>query len=184
MSFTQGTLPPGYGNAGQTIQNFMSTHDVLSSSRLSPLGLRARAAALLYRASWYASTSSVGTYSTAFPVNTAAYHATGYPADHSIWERNLMSFEATDSLLEKFVLSLPSLQDARSQLPRDVYRHLAVTHCLARICVVQLHYPFYDDELKSAAKTMSACKAIIAAVEMVPESTLVHTDPLLPVSVR
>lgn len=158
--YRDGSIPPDYGSSGQTLQNFMSAHDNLSGSRLSPLGCRARAAALLYRAGWYASTCS---------------------ADPLARERHAMSFEATDNLLDKFILSLPSLEVTCTQLPPEVHRHLAVTHCIARFAVVQLHYPFFEDELKSGAKIMAACKAIIAAVETIPAPMLAHADPLLPV---
>ncbi|GJE90909.1 C6 transcription factor domain-containing protein [Phanerochaete sordida] len=158
--YRDGDLPLDYGTTGQTLQNFTSTHDIRTAARLSPLGLRARAAALLYRAMWYASVSG---------------------ADTTARERHAMAFEATDSLLDKFVVSLPSLDTAGAQLPPDVHRHLAVTHCIARLAVVQLHHPFFDGELKSAAKCMSACKAIVAGVEAVPAGVLTHADPLLPV---
>ncbi|EKM50050.1 uncharacterized protein PHACADRAFT_130574 [Phanerochaete carnosa HHB-10118-sp] len=158
--YRDGTLPLDYGSTGQTIQSYLSAHDVLSSSGSSPLGLRARASALLYRASWYASSGST---------------------DPAARERHATSFETTENLLDRFILSLPSLEAARSQLAPEVHRHLAVTHCLARLAIVQLHWPFYDDELNSAAKIMSACKAIVVAAETVPASILAHVDPLLPI---
>lgn len=88
----------------------------------------------------------------------------------------------TDALLDKFLLSLPSLEAAATQYAPDIVRHLAVTHCIARLAVVQLHHAFFDDELKAAAKCMSGSKAIMGAVAAIPPASLAHVDPVLSVS--
>lgn len=103
-------------------------------------------------------------------------------ADPTVRELHAANFELTSTLLDQFILTLPSLQTAQAQLPPDVLRHLTVTHCLARMAICQLNYAFSDNELKSAAMCMGACKAVIGAALAVPVTSLSRTDPLLPVS--
>ena len=97
-------------------------------------------------------------------------------------ELHTASFELTDTLLDGFVISLPSLETSQTNLPPDVLRHILVTHCITRLAMCQLHYPFFEDELKSATKCMSASKAVICAAAAVPADSLTHIDPILPVS--
>ena len=94
---------------------------------------------------------------------------------------HLASFELTDALVAKFILSLPPLETVHVAFAPDVARHLAVTHCIAHFCALQLHYPFFDDDLTSAAKCMAACKNIMAAVAALPPGGWAHADPVLSV---
>lgn len=92
------------------------------------------------------------------------------------------SFIATDALLDKFILSLSSVRGGEGELPMYALRHLAITGCIARFAVVQLHYPFIEEQLQSATRSMSICKAMITSIKQVPKAHLADTDPLLSVS--
>ncbi len=64
----------------------------------------------------------------------------------------------------------------------EVVRSLVVTHCVARLAAAQLHSPWVNETIKSSAKCLSACKAIIAAVGVMPQESLRCVDPFLIVS--
>ncbi|THG95490.1 hypothetical protein EW026_g6169 [Hermanssonia centrifuga] len=163
-SFAEGNVPPWYGSVGGTIQRFLTdTESAGVDSGLSVLASRAQAAALLDRASWLSST---------------------YSSDPSILQTNQFAFEAFDTRIEKFILSLPSLTSLKDAPPYmqptpEVVRSLVVTHCVARLAAAQLHSPWVNETIKSSAKCLSACKAIIAAVGVMPQESLRCVDPFL-----
>ena len=111
-------------------------------------------------------------------------HVADLGVDPGIRELHANSFDMTDELLDKFFVSLPQIETAKTQLTPTVLRHIVTTHCLTRVALYQLHYPFVDEDLKSAAKGMSACKTVIASVAALPVSCLADADPLLAVSTR
>lgn len=90
--------------------------------------------------------------------------------------------QLTDSLIDKFLMSLPPMDSTIAQHRPEIVRSIAITHCLAHVSMVQLHYGYLETDLKSAAKCMGAAKAVLAAISAVPAGDLVHTDPVLPVS--
>lgn len=112
------------------------------------------------------------------------YRVTDSAVDPGLRELHANSFDMTDDLLDKFFVSLPQIETAKAQLAPTVLRHIVVTQCLTRVALYQLHYPFVDDDLKSAAKGMSASKTVIANVAALPADLLADADPLLAVSTR
>lgn len=105
-------------------------------------------------------------------------------ADPALLQEYQGAFDKVDAHIESFILSLPSLASLTSSpsTPPELIRSLAVTHALARVAVVQLHTPWVDESMRSAAKSISACKAIMAAIRSVPASRLGTVDPLILVS--
>lgn len=88
----------------------------------------------------------------------------------------------TDTLLDKLVLLLSRMQSSgEAERSPEALRCLAVTRCIAHFAMVQLHYPFIDDELQSATRCMNASKVIVPAIKSAPRASLVSADPLLPV---
>ena len=93
-----------------------------------------------------------------------------------------IDFSHLDALIENYIQGLPALSSLQNSFPRpspELIRSLVVTHSLARVAVVQLHIAFADESLKSAAKCLSACKAIIGAISCVAATTLCNVDPLM-----
>lgn len=103
-------------------------------------------------------------------------------ADPSIREYHSANVETTEALINQFIVLLGSMQTPPSRPSSDWIRALAVTHCIARLASMMLHFADMETSLKSATKAMSAAKAIIAAVATVPAVNMTQVDPLLPVS--
>lgn len=88
----------------------------------------------------------------------------------------------TDTLLDKLALLSSRMQSSgEAERSPEALRHLAITRCIAHFAMVQLHYPFVDDELPSATRCMTASKAIVPAIKSIPRAGLASTGPLLPV---
>lgn len=174
-------MPHDYGVGGRTVQRFlvdMPTFQV--GPRIATLALRAQAAALLDRATWLSSSCASGTLHRERSRETRPL--TKADVDPHLREFHNGNFENIEGLLNKFILFVTSLQNTQAQHSPDWIRSLAVTQCIARFAVMQLHSTFLDGDMKCAVKAMSSSKAILAAVQSFLPMNFRQVDPLLAVS--
>ncbi|KAI0782138.1 hypothetical protein C8Q75DRAFT_788457 [Abortiporus biennis] len=167
--YQEGNIPDGY-IASQTIDNFINDttstqlFSDLPSTVLSALALRAQSAALLDRSAWLSSICS---------------------SDPSSSVQHQTAFNALDNRIEQFILSLPTIASL-PDYPIEIIKSLGKTHMIARLAVIRLHMGFSDHNITSAAKCLSASKAIIAIFKAMTsgygDQLIVHnSDPILPI---
>ncbi|KAI0091621.1 hypothetical protein BDY19DRAFT_931391 [Irpex rosettiformis] len=159
--YVEGPVPPDYGVSGRTLHKFLYESQAFQPvARLPTLALRAQAAALLDRALFLSS-------SCALDPTLRAFHST--------------EFDGMEALLNRFILFLNNLWDSQAQHSTEWARNITITQCIARLATMQLHFAWFEDDIKSATKVMNACKAIIDHIQLLPPLHLRHIDPLLPV---
>ncbi|KAJ7908998.1 Zn(2)-Cys(6) binuclear cluster domain-containing protein [Mycena leptocephala] len=89
-----------------------------------------------------------------------------------------LSFNAIDTLIEGFKLSLPA--PAASHLPQDATRELLVVHALVHVAMIQLHNPFVVDiDASSRLRVLASARAIVAHLAQVPVGEFGFVDPIM-----
>jgi hypothetical protein len=86
-----------------------------------------------------------------------------------------VSFNSIDLVIERFKLSLPTVQ-------LNATREMVVIHCLVHVATIQLHNPFVADTHASRLRMLDAARAIVAYLAQVPLSEFVYIDPIMGVS--
>lgn len=101
--------------------------------------------------------------------------------DPTIRAMHSADFDNLEGLINRFTLFLGSLRESHAQHSVQWTRNIAMTQCLTRFAMMQLHYPWNEEDVKSAAKVMSATKSIVDTVRTLMPTNLQQVDPLLPV---
>ncbi|KAJ6585286.1 hypothetical protein B0H19DRAFT_417850 [Mycena capillaripes] len=83
-----------------------------------------------------------------------------------------VSFNSLDTLIERFKLSLPTVQ-----LPTS--REMLVIHSLVHVSTIQLHNPFVVDNNASRQRVLDSARAIIAYLGQVPVNEFGYIDPVM-----
>ncbi|KAJ7914466.1 hypothetical protein B0H13DRAFT_2461358 [Mycena leptocephala] len=83
-----------------------------------------------------------------------------------------VSFNSIDLVIERFKLSLPTVQ-------LNATREMLVIHCLVHVAAIQLHNPFVADTHASRLRMLDAARAIVAYLAQVPLNEFVYIDPIM-----
>ncbi|KAJ6585332.1 hypothetical protein B0H19DRAFT_926757 [Mycena capillaripes] len=86
-----------------------------------------------------------------------------------------VSFNAIDTLIERFKLSLPTVQSHST-------REMLVIHSLVHVATIQQHNPFVVDNDASRLRVLGSARAILASLAQVPLNEFVYIDSIMGVS--
>ncbi|KAJ7625251.1 hypothetical protein DFH06DRAFT_1103978 [Mycena polygramma] len=82
------------------------------------------------------------------------------------------SFNSIDTVIERFKLSLPTVQMHSS-------REMVVIHGLAHVATIQLHNPFVVDNQASRLRVLDSARAVVAYLAQVPLNEYGYINPIM-----